>query len=106
MSPTCGKDAKGGDEAAREAIELRFSGEAGPSIPANDEFVLRLRREIDGEQPEATQPLVKLANGNTVTPEQVQSFDLLAFILGGIYGMFGLAVLMWAYHAARAWLGW
>jgi hypothetical protein len=107
-APGCGTDAKAGDEAAIEAIERRFSGEPVPSVSANDEFVLRLRRQIEGEAEPTPEPapLVKLANGNTVTPEQVQSFDLLAFILGGIYGMFGLAVLMWAYHAAKAWLGW
>ena len=98
MAPGCGTDAKAGDEAARDAIELRFSGEPGPSVATNDELVKRLRIEFGTDPAPAPTPLVKLANGREITPSQVSAWDGREFITGMSCGLALGAVVLAAVH--------
>jgi len=98
MALGCGKDAKAGEDAARDAIELRFSGEAQPSAATNDELVKRLRIEFGHDPAPAPAPLVKLGNGREVTPAQVIDWNGREFSTGVACGLALGAVVLAAVH--------
>jgi hypothetical protein len=101
-APGCGTDAKAGDEAARDAIELRFSGQAQPSAATNDELVRRPRIEFgtdpDPDTEPAPTPLVKLGNGREITPSQVSAWNGREFATGVACGLAIGAVVLVIVH--------
>ncbi len=67
--------------------------------------IAEIRREF-GEQDEAAAPLVKLANGNTITTEQIEAWSVRAFLSGVTCGAAAMTAILVTVYAVAKVNGW